>query len=48
MPVASRNFLHDLKLKVALGNKLLQPRILGLKLLQAPHAWNPPNRLRHV
>jgi hypothetical protein len=31
------DLLHDLDLRVALGNQLLQPRILGLQLLQAPH-----------
>ena len=36
-PVFSRDYLHDLDLQITLGNQLLQPRILGLKLLQAPH-----------
>src|ERR1700741_1415359 len=36
-PVFCRDFLHDLDLEIALGNQLLQPSILGLKLLQTPH-----------
>jgi hypothetical protein len=30
------DFLHGLDLEITLGNQLLQPRILGLELLQAP------------
>jgi len=35
-PVFCGDFLHDLDLEITLGNQLLQPRILGLELLQAP------------
>jgi hypothetical protein len=35
-PVSCGDFLHDLDLEITLGNQLLQPRILGLELLQAP------------
>src|SRR5262249_20718699 len=35
-PVFCGDFLHDLDLEITLGNELLQPRILGLELLQAP------------
>jgi hypothetical protein len=31
------DFLHHLDLEVALGNELLQPRVLRLELLQAAH-----------
>ena len=31
-----RNLFHHLNLEIALGDQLLQPRILGLELLQAP------------
>jgi hypothetical protein len=49
-PVFCRDFLHDLDLEVAFGNQLLQPNIIGLELLEAPHfvRLDPPNRLRHV
>jgi hypothetical protein len=30
------DFLHGLDLEITLGNQLLQPRILGLELLQSP------------
>jgi hypothetical protein len=46
-PVAA---LVNLDLEITLGNQLLQPRILGLELLQSPDVSpkKPPKRLRHV
>jgi hypothetical protein len=44
------DFLHDLDLEITLGYPLLEPRILGLKLLQAPDLarMKAPKRLRQV
>src|SRR5215469_1875584 len=36
-PAFCCDFLYDLDLEIALGNQLLQPSILGLKLPQTPH-----------
>jgi hypothetical protein len=36
-PFFCGDFLHDVELDIAFGDKPLQPRILCLKLLQAPH-----------
>lgn len=36
-PFFCRDFPHPLDIELAFDNQLLQPRILGLKLLQPPH-----------
>jgi hypothetical protein len=40
-PVFCGDFLHHLDLEIPLGHQLLQPRILGLELLQAPDVARP-------
>jgi hypothetical protein len=40
-PVFCGDFHHHLDLEITLGDQLLQPRILGLELLQPPEVVRP-------